>query len=106
MMEQATTKPAVKPVVLDVQYPERVSRVLNFLIVIKLILAIPHLIILSVYGIAFAITNLIAWVVILFTGKYPRGLFDFGLRLMRWQTRVNAYLFMLRDEYPPFNGEP
>ncbi|MEK7682011.1 MAG: DUF4389 domain-containing protein [Chloroflexota bacterium] len=102
-MAQATTP---KPVVLEIQYPDKVSRALNFLIFIKLILAIPHFIVISLYGIALTVTHIISWVAILFTGRYPKGLFDFAVRYMRWQQRLNAYLMMLRDEYPPFNGNP
>ncbi len=104
-MTQAQAQP-VKPVVLEVQYPDKVSRVLNFLIFIKMILAIPHLIVLYLYAIACAVTSIIAWVAILITGRYPRGLFDFGVKYMRWQARVSSYLMMFRDEYPPFNGNP
>lgn len=102
-MEQATTP---KPVVLEIQYPQKVSRVLNFLIFIKLILAIPHFIVVWLYGIAFSVTAIIAWVAILFTGRYPKGLFNFAVGYLRWLVRLNAYLLMLRDEYPPFNGNP
>ena len=49
--------------------------------------------------------TLIAWFAILFTGKYPRGMFDFVVGLFRWQMRVNAYLLLLTDAYPPFNGK-
>ncbi len=47
----------------------------------------------------------IAFWVILFTGQYPRGLFDFAVGFYRWQLRVTAYLGLLRDEYPPFSGQ-
>ena len=57
------------------------------------------------YGLAGAVVTLIAWFAILFTGKYPRGMFDFVVGLFRWQMRVNAYLLLLTDAYPPFNGK-
>ncbi|MDO8532817.1 MAG: DUF4389 domain-containing protein [Dehalococcoidia bacterium] len=104
-MTQAQAQPA-KPVVMEIQYPDKVSRALNFLIFIKNILAIPHVVILILYCIAYAVMSIIAWVAILITGRYPRGLFDFAVKLLRWQLRVTAYLMMLRDEYPPFNGNP
>jgi hypothetical protein len=47
----------------------------------------------------------VAWFVILFTGSYPQGLFDFGVGALRWLLRVEAYLLLLIDEYPPFSLE-
>ncbi len=69
---------------------------------LRLIYAIPHLILLAFLGIAWAVTSIIAWFAILFTGAYPEGLYNFGLGVFRWQIRVEAYLLLLRDEYPPF----
>ena len=68
----------------------------------RLILAIPHIIVLWVLGIAWAIATLIAWFAILFTGNHPPTLYDFAVGILRWSTRVEAYLLLLRDEYPPF----
>ena len=53
-------------------------------------------------GIAWGVVTLIAWFAILFTGEYPRGMYDFSAGVLRWSTRVEAYLLLLRDEYPPF----
>ena len=69
----------------------------------RLILAIPHLIAVWALGIAWAITSLIAWFAILLTGRYPRDLYQFGVGVLRWSTRVEAYLLLLYDEYPPFS---
>jgi hypothetical protein len=69
------------------------------------ILAIPQLLAIWVLGIAWAVTGIIAWFAILFTGRYPEGLYRFGVGVMRWNTRVEAYLLLLRDEYPPFSLE-
>ena len=72
-------------------------------IFLRLILALPHIVILWVLGIAWAITTIIAWFAILFTGSYPRPLYEFGIDVFRWSTRVEVYLLLLRDEYPPFS---
>jgi hypothetical protein len=83
----------------DVTYPERLSRLLIF---VKWLLVIPHLIVLSILGFVMFVLTVIAWFAILITGNYPRGMWDFALMTMRWQARVNAYLYLQRDEYPPF----
>jgi len=90
---------AAYPLRFDVDYPERLSR---WLIFVKWLLAIPHVIVLIFYGIAYYVTLIIAWFAILFTGRYPRGLFDFAVGLFRWSARVTAYAYLMRDEYPPF----
>lgn len=69
------------------------------------ILAIPQLICIWALGFAWGITTIVAWFAILFTGRYPRTLYDFGLGCFRWTTRVEAYLLLLVDEYPPFSLE-
>ena len=66
---------------------------------------IPHAIIGMFYGIAAMFITFIAWFAILFTGKYPEGMYNFVVGMFRWQTRVNAYMFLLTDEYPGFSGE-
>ena len=70
---------------------------------LRLIYAIPQFIVLFFLGIAWAITVIIAWFAILFTGRYPEGLYTFGVGYMRWSLRVEAYLLLMRDEYPPFS---
>jgi len=85
----------------DVRYPERVSR--WKLLFWKGITAIPHLIILEFLGLGAMIVTVIAWFFILFSGRYPRGLFDYVAGVMRWGARVWAYVLSLTDEYPPFN---
>ena len=52
------------------------------------------------------VVTFIAWFAILFTGAYPRGMWDFALMVQRWQTRVTVYTYLMRDEYPPFGDEP
>ncbi len=84
----------------DVDYPESLSR---WKIFVKWLLAIPHWIILSIFGFAVGIVWFIAFFAILITGKFPRGLWDFMLMYMRWTANVTAYSALLqRDEYPPF----
>jgi hypothetical protein len=68
----------------------------------RLILAIPHIVVVWMLGIAWALATLIAWFAILFTGRYPTGLYGFAVGVLRWSTRVEAYLLLLHDEYPPF----
>jgi Domain of unknown function (DUF4389) len=107
------------PATLEIEYPERLS---HWLPLVKWILAIPHLILVGIFvggwgwgwgwgnsevwGIGIAglvgILVVIAGFVLLFTGRYPRTLFDFALGLDRWVFRVAAYVSLMRDEYPPF----
>ena len=85
----------------SVEYPESSSRLLIF---IRWILAIPHAIILYLFGLAVGITTFIAWFAILFTGTYPRGLWDFAVSYQVWSANLSAYLLFQRDEYPPFGA--
>lgn len=87
----------------QVAYPERLSRGLIF---VKWLLAIPHLIVLYVLSLVANVLTLIALIALLFTGRYPQGIFDFVLGVNRWNYRVSAYIFLLRDEYPPFRLAP
>lgn len=70
---------------------------------LRIIYAIPHIIILFFLSIAWAVTAVIAWFAILFAGSYPQGLYGFAVGYMRWSMRVQAYLLLMRDEYPPFS---
>jgi hypothetical protein len=92
---------------LNLIYPE-VERDLNrWLPLVKWLLAIPHYIVLFFLWIAAFFTVIFAWFAILFTGRYPRGLFDFVVGVGRWTNRVTAYAFLLvTDEYPPFRLAP
>ncbi len=70
----------------------------------KWLLAIPHYIVLALLAIGALFAVIIAWFAILFTGRYPRGLFDFVVGVGRWALRVQAYAFLLvTDRYPPFS---
>jgi hypothetical protein len=70
---------------------------------LRLIYAIPQGIVLFFLGIAWAVTVILAWFAILFTGRYPEGLYTFGVGYVRWSLRVEAYMLLMRDEYPPFS---
>ena len=72
---------------------------------VKWFLAIPHYIVLIVLAVVFLVLTIVAWFAILFTGRYPRGIFDFNLGVMRWGWRVHAYTFgaLSTDRYPPFS---
>ena len=70
---------------------------------LRLLLAVPHYIVLIFVILAWGVTTIIAWFVILFTGSYPEGLYDFGAGALRWLLRVEAYLLLLVDDYPPFS---
>ena len=69
----------------------------------RLVLALPHVIAVWALGIAWACTSLVAWLAIVFTGRYPPGLYRFAVGVLRWNTRVEAYLLLLDDAYPPFS---
>ena len=90
------------PVTFDVDYPEQSNR---WSVALRLILAIPQLIVLVFVLLAWLVTVVIAWFAILFTGRYPEGLYSFGVGVQRWTLRVQAYLLLMRDEYPPFSLE-
>jgi hypothetical protein len=89
---------------LDIAYPD-VKRDLNrWLPLVKWLLALPHYLVLFVLMIGVLFATLFAWLYILFTGRYPRELFDFVVGVSRWNLRVTAYAFLLTtDKYPPFS---
>jgi hypothetical protein len=71
-------------------------------VLVRIILAIPHLVVLYILSIASEVVALICWFAALFTGRLPAGLADFQVGYLRWLTRFSAYLFLLTDAYPPF----
>jgi len=88
---------------LDFAYPDA-QQLNRWLPLVKWFLAIPHWIVLYFLWIGAVVCIVIAWFAILFTGKYPRSLFDYVVGVNRWTQRVGAYAFLLiTDEYPPFS---
>jgi hypothetical protein len=88
---------------LELDYPDAEEHLSRWLPLVKWFLAIPHYIVLLVLVLGALGATVIAWFSILFTGRYPRGLFDYVVGVGRWSLRVQAYAFLLlTDEYPPF----
>lgn len=89
---------------LDIAYPNVKKDLKWWMPFFKWLLAIPHYIVLLFLVIGASVATIIAWFAILFTGTYPRGLFDYVVGVGRWALRVNAYAFLLTtDQYPPFS---
>lgn len=89
------------PVTYKQQPPERRNRLTVFF---RGLLVIPHYIWASLYGIAVCVVVLIAWFAIVFTGRWPRGLYDFTAGYLRFLGRLYAYNYLITDTYPPFDG--
>ncbi len=88
---------------LEIPYPDAKQDLSRGMPLVKWLLAFPHYLILSVLALGVAIATIIAWFAILFTGRYPRGLFEFTVGVLRWSTRVSCYAVLLTtDKYPPF----
>ena len=91
----------------EVDQPESSSRILALLGVLfffpKLILLIPHVIILSALGLVTMVVVYVAYWAVLITGAYPRGLFDFAVGIMRWETRTDSWFIGFTDSYPPLS---
>jgi len=91
-------------VTLDFPYPDARNGLNRWLPLVKWLLAIPHYLILIFLGLAAFVAVILAWFAILFTGRYPRGIFDFVEGVLRWSNRVVGYaLILVTDEYPPFS---
>jgi hypothetical protein len=92
---------------LELDYPDAARELNRWLPLVKWLLAIPHYVVLLFLDIAGLLAVIGAWFAILFTGRYPRGIFDFVVGVLRWHNRVGAYAFVLiTDRYPPFRLAP
>jgi hypothetical protein len=88
------------PVRLTIAHQEEYSR---FMPLVKWLLAFPHYVALIFLGIAAFFVLVISWFAVLITGRYPRGLWDFMIGVLRWSNRVNTYIYLMVDPYPPFS---
>ncbi|MDX6615056.1 MAG: hypothetical protein QOD60_147 [Solirubrobacterales bacterium] len=92
---------------LDIDYPDVENDLSQGMPLIKWFLAIPHYIVLAVLGFVAFFALIGAWFAVVFTGRYPKGIFDFLVGVHRWVLRVDGYAFLLvTDKYPPFSLEP
>jgi hypothetical protein len=92
---------------LDIDYPNAAEELNRWLPLVKWFLAIPHYIVLFVLYLAAIVVVIVSWFAIVFTGRYPRGAFDFVEGVIRWHNRVVGYSFILvTDRYPPFRLDP
>jgi Domain of unknown function (DUF4389) len=90
------------PVIFEADYVEKRSRLTTFF---RWLLAIPQLIVIIFYGLAAGIVVIVAWFALLFTGRWPQGMYDFVAGFLRYSTAVNGYIYLLTDRYPPFGPD-
>src|SRR3990172_3610642 len=90
------------PIVLEVDPAAPQSRLTVFF---RILMLIPQLVVMAFVGLALYVVTLIAWVVILITGSYPGGMYNFAVGALRWNSRVNGYQLLLTGKYPPFSLE-
>ena len=103
LTDQSPSTVEEQSVHIEIDYPDVEQDLNRWLPLVKWLLAIPHFIVLIVLALLAVIAVIVAWFAILITGRYPRGLFDFVVGVMRWALRVQAYAFLLvTDRYPPF----
>ncbi len=103
MDDEYPSTDAHQSVRLDYRYPDAAVELHRLLPLVKWLLAIPHYIVLFFLDIGAIVAVIVAWFAILFTGRYPRAIFDYVEGVLRWHNRVLAYALMLvTDRYPPF----
>jgi hypothetical protein len=90
------------PVTFEADYVEKRSRLTTFF---RWLLVIPHIIVIAFYAIAAAVVVVIAWFALVFTGRWPRGMYDFVAGFFRYSTAVHGYFYLLTDEYPRFGPD-
>jgi hypothetical protein len=90
------------PVTFEADYVEKRSRLTTFF---RWLLVIPHFIVVTLYGIAAAVVIVVAWFALVFTGRWPRGMYDFVAGFWRYSTAVSGYWYLLTDAYPPFSPD-
>jgi hypothetical protein len=92
----------------DAEYPAHVDLAMpdgprdRLTTAFRIFMLIPHFILLWLLSVIWLLTSIVAWLAILFTGRFPESLYQFGCGVLRWSVRVEAYLLLLHDEYPPF----
>ena len=97
----------MSPRIVDFPDPDAKQDLNRWLPLVKWFLAIPHYIVLVFLWLGAILAVIFAWFAILFTGRYPRGLFDYVEGVMRWSNRVTAYaIILVTDQYPPFSLRP
>ena len=90
---------------LEVEYPEASSRILalcGITYVVKALILLPVIVVCYIVNIALVIAMVVGLLAALFTGKYPRGIFDFNVRIMKWWLEIQFYFVSMTDKYPPF----
>ncbi|MBI3408237.1 MAG: DUF4389 domain-containing protein [Planctomycetes bacterium] len=101
--------PEAYPVRVEADYPEQSSRLLALCGILfmwpKAILLVPHIFVLYFVQLAAFLVAYLGFWVVLFTGRYPRGMHGFVVGVMRWQTRLTAWLLGIVDRYPPFSTQ-
>jgi hypothetical protein len=88
--------------IFEAEYVEQHSRLTTFF---RYLLAIPHFFVVMFWGLAAFVAVVVAWFALVFTGRYPQGLYDFIAGFLRYSTALSAYIALLTDEYPPFSSD-
>lgn len=92
------------PVQVYIKYPERRQRLAILLYLWRLVSCLPHALVLVAWNLVAGAVTFLMLFATLITGRFPRGIFKFNAGLLRYETRVTAYLMLLSDQYPPFSG--